>query len=170
MHANSVRAGFLDLDGCSVVDMLPRWEYLDIACFLCLLYLYSNFIPTCSECSTVYPAPGVVSVRGESTMTICRECHRKMSMSSCFQSASEGVIEYHIDMRHFRLGFKIPEVKFLQVSAAVGTYTRLHAFWITFHPFHHLQFEAVMDGPAGYFPLISERWQCEQTVLLLEKR
>ena len=24
MHANSVRAGHLDLDGCTVVDMLPR--------------------------------------------------------------------------------------------------------------------------------------------------
>lgn len=39
----------------------------------------SNFIPTCSECSTTYPAPGVVSVRGESSMAVCRECHRKMS-------------------------------------------------------------------------------------------
>lgn len=76
MHANSVRAGYLDLDGCTVVDMLP-----------------SNFAPTCSECSTTYPSPGVVSVRGESTMGICRECHRKMS-------------------------FKIPEIKFLIVSAA----------------------------------------------------
>ena len=135
MHANSVRAGFLDLDGCSVVDMLPRWEYLDIACFLCLLYLYSNFIPTCSECSTVYPAPGVVSVRGESTMTICRICHRKMSMSSCFQSASDGVTEYHIDMRYFRLGFKIPEVKFLQVSAAAGTFIRFLDHVSSFPPF-----------------------------------
>lgn len=25
MHANSVRAGYIDLDGCSVVDMLPRY-------------------------------------------------------------------------------------------------------------------------------------------------
>lgn len=57
-------------------------------------------------------------------MTVCRECHRKMSKSSISQSASEGVIEYHIDMRYFRLGFKIPEVKFLQVSAAVGMFTR----------------------------------------------
>ncbi|KAF2434269.1 hypothetical protein EJ08DRAFT_627787 [Tothia fuscella] len=76
MHANSVRAGYLDLDGCTVVDLLP-----------------SNFIPTCSECSTSYPTPGIVSVRGESSMTVCRECHSRMS-------------------------FRIPEVKFLQVSAA----------------------------------------------------
>ena len=76
MHTNSVRAGYLDLEGCTVVDMLP-----------------SHFLPTCSECSTTHPSPGVVSVRGESTMAICRECHRKMS-------------------------FKIPEIKFLLVSAA----------------------------------------------------
>ncbi|KAM0723923.1 hypothetical protein Q7P37_000914 [Cladosporium fusiforme] len=76
MHSGSVRAGYLDLDGCTVVDMLP-----------------SNFIPTCSECSTPHPAPGVVSVRGESTMAMCRECHKRMT-------------------------FKIPEIKFLRVSAA----------------------------------------------------
>lgn len=76
MHANSVRAGYLDLDGCTVIDMLP-----------------SNFTPTCSECSTTYPPPGLVSVRGESSMANCRECHRQMTL-------------------------KIPEVKFLQVSAA----------------------------------------------------
>lgn len=64
MHANSFRAGYLDLEGCTVVDMLP-----------------SNFLPTCSDCSTTYASPGVVSVRGESSMAVCRECHRKMSMS-----------------------------------------------------------------------------------------
>lgn len=76
MHTNSVRAGYLDLEGCTVLDMLP-----------------SNFLPTCSECSTTHPAPGLVSVRGESSMAICRECHRKMT-------------------------FKIPEIKFLLISAA----------------------------------------------------
>lgn len=25
IHANSTRAGYLDLDGCTVVDMLPRY-------------------------------------------------------------------------------------------------------------------------------------------------
>lgn len=39
----------------------------------------SNFGPTCSECSTQYPAPGVVAVRGDTAMAICRECHTKMS-------------------------------------------------------------------------------------------
>ncbi|KAF2837538.1 hypothetical protein M501DRAFT_977802 [Patellaria atrata CBS 101060] len=76
MHANSARAGYLDLDGCTVVDLLP-----------------STFTPTCSECSTPYSDPGVVSVRGESAIAICRECHRKMT-------------------------FRIPEVKFLRVNTA----------------------------------------------------
>lgn len=76
MHANSFRAGYLDLEGCTIVDMLP-----------------SNFIPTCSECSTTIPSPGVVSVRAASTMAICRQCHRKLS-------------------------FKIPEVKFLLISTS----------------------------------------------------
>ncbi|KAK5166980.1 uncharacterized protein LTR77_007709 [Saxophila tyrrhenica] len=76
IHANSVRAGYLDLDGCTVVDMLP-----------------SNFIPTCSECSTAYPAPGVAAVRGDAAFAVCRECHRKMT-------------------------FRIIEVKFLLVSAS----------------------------------------------------
>ncbi|KAI7285784.1 hypothetical protein KC345_g1535 [Hortaea werneckii] len=63
IHANSVRAGYLDLDGCTVVDMLP-----------------SNFVPTCAECSTQFPAPGIVAVRGDSAMAICRECHKKMTL------------------------------------------------------------------------------------------
>ncbi|KAL8790695.1 MAG: hypothetical protein Q9195_006237 [Heterodermia aff. obscurata] len=67
MHENSVRAGYLDLNG--------------------------YFIPTCSECSSTLPAPGLVSVRGESSMALCRECHRKMT-------------------------FKLPEIKFLLVSAS----------------------------------------------------
>jgi uncharacterized CHY-type Zn-finger protein len=76
MHTNSIRAGYLDLEGCMIVDLLP-----------------SAFIPTCSECSTDYSALGVVSVRGDTTIAMCRECHHKMS-------------------------FKIPEVKFLHVSSA----------------------------------------------------
>lgn len=76
IHMNSFRAGYLDLDGCTVIDMLP-----------------SNFTPTCAECSTPYPAPGVVAVRGDSSMAVCRECHHKMS-------------------------FRIPEVKFLRISAS----------------------------------------------------
>jgi uncharacterized CHY-type Zn-finger protein len=76
MHTNSIRAGFLDLDGCTVVDLLP-----------------SHFQPTCSECSTTFAKPGVVSVRGETSMAMCRECHKKMT-------------------------FKLPEVRFLLVSSA----------------------------------------------------
>lgn len=62
MHANSIRAGYLDLDGCTAADLL-----------------LSNFTPTCSDCSTPFPAPGVSSVRGDASMALCRECHRKMT-------------------------------------------------------------------------------------------
>ncbi|KAL4886982.1 hypothetical protein BJY04DRAFT_44614 [Aspergillus karnatakaensis] len=79
MHPNSNRAGYLDLDGCTVVDLLP-----------------SAFIPTCAECSTPFPGPGVVAVRAESAMANCRQCHRKMV-------------------------FKVPEVKFLKVGSAAFT-------------------------------------------------
>ncbi|KAL2835267.1 hypothetical protein BDW59DRAFT_168506 [Aspergillus cavernicola] len=79
IHTNSNRAGYLDLDGCTVVDLLP-----------------SGFIPTCAECSTSFPEPGVVAVRGESAMANCRQCHRKMV-------------------------FKVPEVKFLKVGSAAFT-------------------------------------------------
>ncbi|KAK0120057.1 hypothetical protein ONS95_011470 [Cadophora gregata] len=75
LHAHAVRAGFLDLEGCIIGDMLP-----------------STFIPTCSQCSTVYPLPGIISVQGESTSNICRECHQKFT-------------------------FKIPSVKFLRISS-----------------------------------------------------
>ncbi|KAJ5093917.1 hypothetical protein N7456_009778 [Penicillium angulare] len=76
MHSHANRAGYLDMDGCTVVDLLT-----------------STFIPTCSECSTPYHAPGVSAVRGESAMAMCRHCHKKMV-------------------------FKIPEVKFLLVGSA----------------------------------------------------
>ncbi|KAI9794623.1 MAG: hypothetical protein M1816_004510 [Peltula sp. TS41687] len=69
VHANSVRAGFVDLVGCQVVDMLP-----------------SRFIPTCAECSTAYPSPGMVSVRGESAIAFCRDCHHRMSAYKLFIS------------------------------------------------------------------------------------
>ncbi|KAK6426206.1 hypothetical protein LTR81_001458 [Elasticomyces elasticus] len=76
IHVNSARAGYLDLDGCTVIDMMT-----------------STFIPTCAECSTAFPAPGVTAVRGDSSFAICRECHHKMT-------------------------FRIVEVKFLHVSAS----------------------------------------------------
>ncbi|KAJ5843916.1 Zinc finger CCCH-type [Penicillium rubens] len=61
MHSHANRAGYLELGGCTIGDML-----------------LSDFIPTCSECSTAHPAPGISAVRGESAMGICRQCHRKM--------------------------------------------------------------------------------------------
>ncbi|CZR52254.1 uncharacterized protein PAC_02131 [Phialocephala subalpina] len=76
VHAHAVRAGFLDLEGCIIGDMLP-----------------STFIPTCSQCSTTYPLPGIVSVRGETTSNVCRECHAKFT-------------------------FSIPTVKFLRISSS----------------------------------------------------
>ncbi|QSS57890.1 CHY zinc finger domain-containing protein [Histoplasma capsulatum var. duboisii H88] len=80
MHPSSNRAGYLDLEGCHAVELLP-----------------SHFIPTCSECSTTYPALGIVAVRGDDASAVCRGCHHKMR-------------------------FKIPEVKFLLVSAGGGTF------------------------------------------------
>ncbi|EAA31008.1 hypothetical protein GE21DRAFT_8682 [Neurospora crassa] len=76
VHANSTRAGFIDLSGCTISDMLP-----------------SSFIPTCGRCSTPYPSPGFVSVRGESTTNVCRECHARFT-------------------------FKLPDVKFLTYSSS----------------------------------------------------
>ncbi|KAF2732544.1 hypothetical protein EJ04DRAFT_307063 [Polyplosphaeria fusca] len=78
MHNNSIRAGYLDLEGCYVADMLP-----------------SSFIPTCAECSTSYARPGVVSVRAETAMAFCRQCHQKMT-------------------------FVLPEIKFLRTSTSLG--------------------------------------------------
>ncbi|KAL2263609.1 hypothetical protein VTK26DRAFT_5971 [Humicola hyalothermophila] len=69
VHQNSTRAGFIDATACTVADLLP-----------------STFVPTCSKCST--PSSGLVSVRGETTTNVCRECHARFT-------------------------FKIPDVKFL---------------------------------------------------------
>lgn len=70
----------------------------------------SNFTPTCAECSTPFPAPGVVAVRGESAMAICRHCHRKMGMHR---------IDLNIKLStDLPLVLKIPEVKFLIVGSA----------------------------------------------------
>ncbi|KAK7433163.1 hypothetical protein QQZ08_000094 [Neonectria magnoliae] len=56
VHEHSSRAGFLDLSGCKVADMLP-----------------STFVPTCARCST--PSLGLVSVRGDAVTNVCRDCH-----------------------------------------------------------------------------------------------
>ncbi|KAI9055741.1 hypothetical protein LZ554_000682 [Drepanopeziza brunnea f. sp. 'monogermtubi'] len=61
IHVHAVRAGFLDLEGCVIGDMLA-----------------STFIPTCSQCSNAYPLPGIVSVQGESTSNVCRTCYTQL--------------------------------------------------------------------------------------------
>lgn len=77
LHQSSIRAGTVEVVGCIIGDMLP-----------------STFQPTCSSCSTQFPSPpGVVSVRGDTPIQVCRSCHAKMT-------------------------FTIPEVKFLRLSAA----------------------------------------------------
>ncbi|RMZ92392.1 hypothetical protein DV736_g378, partial [Chaetothyriales sp. CBS 134916] len=77
LHANSIKAGYLELIGCTVADMLP-----------------SVFQPTCSNCSTTIEVPpGVVAVRGDTSLSVCRACHQKMT-------------------------FRISEAKFLRVSSA----------------------------------------------------
>lgn len=72
LHQHSTRAGFIDVGGCKVQELLP-----------------STFVPTCETCST--SAPGLLSVRGDATTNICRECHTKFT-------------------------FKLPDVKFLVVT------------------------------------------------------
>jgi uncharacterized CHY-type Zn-finger protein len=65
IHANAIRAGFLDLEGCNITDLLP-----------------STFTPTCSTCSTTYPStPGFICVRGSTISNPCRTCHQKLTIS-----------------------------------------------------------------------------------------
>lgn len=68
MHANSYKAGHLELQGCSILDMLP-----------------STFIPTCSSCSTSYPqptsGPDLNAVRGDRLFTTCRHCYQHLNFS-----------------------------------------------------------------------------------------
>ena len=114
VHQNSVRAGFIDAAGCTVAELLPRYDILYlIYSLLYALYgpsrepiqnhrlpvCYSTFIPTCATCST--SSSGLVSVRGETTTNVCRECHSRFT-------------------------FKLPEVKFL-VYAPGDARLRLHA-------------------------------------------
>ncbi|KAF6834871.1 chy zinc finger domain protein [Colletotrichum musicola] len=83
VHANSTRAGFVDLTGCAVVDMLP-----------------STFVPVCAKCST--PSQGLVAVRGDATTNVCRTCHGKFTFKiptvkflaiSAAQPAAAGVVK-----------------------------------------------------------------------------
>ncbi|OQV02610.1 hypothetical protein CLAIMM_07773 isoform 2 [Cladophialophora immunda] len=80
LHANTVRAGTVEVTGCTIADLLP-----------------SVFQPTCASCSTTFPVPpGMVSVRGDTPIQVCRACHAKMT-------------------------FTIPEVKFLRASSAFAS-------------------------------------------------
>ncbi|TLS25274.1 hypothetical protein PpBr36_07093 [Pyricularia pennisetigena] len=78
VHQNSTRAGFVNLSGCTITDLLP-----------------STFVPTCSKCSTA-AAHGFVSVRGDATTNVCRECHGRFT-------------------------FKIPEVKLQSYSSGAAS-------------------------------------------------
>lgn len=106
VHAHNIRAGFLDLEGCVVGDMLPRYVTLHHILLLhfntqrSLTPRNSNFTPTCSTCSTIYPAPGIVSIRSETTTNICRDCHSKFT-------------------------FSIPNIKFLQISSSATPHNML---------------------------------------------
>ncbi|KAH6685102.1 hypothetical protein F5X68DRAFT_210689 [Plectosphaerella plurivora] len=60
VHQASHRAGFLDIAGGTVADMLP-----------------STFTPVCAKCSTT--SPGLVAVRGDATTNVCRVCHGKFT-------------------------------------------------------------------------------------------
>lgn len=53
---------------------------------------YSYFQPTCSECSTPFPAPGLLAVRGDAAMASCRECHRKMSTNADLRQPTENML------------------------------------------------------------------------------
>lgn len=61
VHAHATRAGFIDVGGCTVFDMLP-----------------STFVPTCGKCSTA-AAQGLVAVRADTTTNVCRECHARFT-------------------------------------------------------------------------------------------
>ncbi|CCU82265.1 CHY zinc finger domain-containing protein [Blumeria hordei DH14] len=62
MHQQNDRAGFLDLQACTVDHILP-----------------SHFLPTCAQCSTPYTGPAIVSVPGEKVSNICHNCHQKFT-------------------------------------------------------------------------------------------
>lgn len=80
MHANNNRAGYIDMENSTITALLP-----------------STFQPTCASCSTAFPTPpGVTSIQGDTSLTVCRNCHSKMNLF-------------------------IPEVKFLRVSTMTST-------------------------------------------------
>lgn len=84
VHINNSRAGHIDLENCTIINLLP-----------------SIFQPTCASCSTVFPnPPGVTTIPGDTSLTICRTCHSKMTLH-------------------------IPDVKFLRISTTTTTGTTI---------------------------------------------
>jgi hypothetical protein len=63
LHAHSSRAGFIDVAGATIADLLP-----------------STFVPTCSTCSTPL-RQGLTAVRGDKVTNVCRACHARFSLS-----------------------------------------------------------------------------------------
>ncbi|ODV88876.1 hypothetical protein CANCADRAFT_130422 [Tortispora caseinolytica NRRL Y-17796] len=64
VHEHSNRLGYLELENCSVVDLLP-----------------SNYICTCMECSEMYTSGIKGLYIGQPRTVVCRSCHAKMSVS-----------------------------------------------------------------------------------------
>lgn len=62
MHQNNYCAGYLDLVGCSAVDMLP-----------------SAFTPVCGQCDQ--PAPAIVCAPSDSITQVCRHCYSRLRIS-----------------------------------------------------------------------------------------
>lgn len=80
IHMNNTRAGHIDIENSTIISLLP-----------------STFQPTCASCSTPFPnPPGVTTILGDTTLTICRTCHSKMTLH-------------------------IPQVRFLRISTATTT-------------------------------------------------
>lgn len=64
IHINNTRAGHIDLENSAVVSLLP-----------------STFQPTCASCSTTFPTPpGITTIPGDTSLTVCRNCHSKMTL------------------------------------------------------------------------------------------
>lgn len=57
MHVNSVRAGYLDLDGCTVVDLLPRQSLSLAAHTMDLLTSQQQLYPNVLRVLNALPEP-----------------------------------------------------------------------------------------------------------------
>ncbi|GAO46918.1 hypothetical protein G7K_1136-t1 [Saitoella complicata NRRL Y-17804] len=63
VHENSNRLGYLDLDGCTIFDMLP-----------------SNFTVTCAECDIAAPSGVRNLVKGDASSIFCHKCHTRLTV------------------------------------------------------------------------------------------